>query len=383
METGVSERASHRQTGSGHWLTAWFREIFRGHPAANRALELDAIRGLAIALAVGSHLAQPTGNVLFDLIQMPGARWGGIGVDIFFVLSGFLIGGMIIREIDLTGGFAIRRFLVRRAFRLWPVLYLFVIAHMLFKSEPILSYAPQIFFHMQNYFRTPLNHLWSLAVEEQFYLMAATLLPFIAARQVSTRSLLMALGGLAVASMVLRTVAWYHNVDPISLQWQTQYRIDVLLVGIMLGVIRFRHLDVYRRIQGARWPWLVVALACMVGLDRVSQMANQINLTGRPLALMLGVALILAADGWRAKGAALWVLRPLAFLGLYSYSIYIWHPGIGRAVIAHVAAATGSLPVGIVSGYVLVVALSYVITRTVERPMMALRDRLFPSVVHG
>lgn len=383
MNAALAKDARSAAGGPGGWILAWLKAIFFNRPSANRAIELDAIRGFAIVLAVGSHLNRPTGNRWFDLIQTPGERWGGIGVDIFFVLSGFLIGGLIIREIDQTGGFAIRRFLVRRAFRLWPVLYLFVIAHMIFKPDPVLSYAPQIFFHVQNYFRTPLYHLWSLAVEEQFYLLAATLLPFVARRQFSTGPLLMGLGALALASALLRTVAWYHHVDGVSLQWQTQYRADVLLAGIMLGVIRFRHIDVYRRIQGARWPWLILGLACMWGLDVVAQTPDQMNLTGRPLALMLGVALILGLDGWKARGPVLWLMRPLAFMGLYSYSIYIWHPGIGRALITRVADKTGSLPLGILAGYLLVVALSFVITRVVERPMMALRDRLFPSTLHG
>lgn len=360
------------------------RESFSQNAGSKRAVELDAIRGLAIMLAVGSHLNRPSGNALLDWIQTPAMRWGAIGVDIFFVLSGFLIGGMIIREIDTTGGFNIKKFLTRRAFRLWPVLYLFVVAHMLFKrSDPYSDYVPQIFFHVQNYFRTPINHLWSLAVEEQFYLLAALLLPLIARLQINTRPMLMWLAGLAAFSSLLRTVAWYYGVDAVSLQWQTQYRIDVLLVGIILAVLKFRRHDLYIRLQGRHWPYLLVALACCFGLNEVSFHPTYVNVYGRWLGMGLGASLILGLDGVQLPRPALWIARPLAFLGIYSYSIYIWHPGIGRSLISWAAAKSGSLPLGILIGNALVVALGVAITRSVERPMMALRDRLFPSNVHS
>src|SRR4051794_31012236 len=83
-------------------------------PARTRRLDLDVVRGAAILLALGWHFSGPTGNVVLDALQWPGQHIGWAGVDLFFVLSGFLMGRLVLGEHRRTGTFDGRRFTVRR-----------------------------------------------------------------------------------------------------------------------------------------------------------------------------------------------------------------------------------------------------------------------------
>src|SRR3954451_13338954 len=84
---------------------------------------LDVVRGLAIVLGLGWHFSRhPSGNAVLDALQWPGRTFGWAGVDLFFVLSGFLVGQLVFKEHKRTGGFAGRRSMWRRALKLWPVL---------------------------------------------------------------------------------------------------------------------------------------------------------------------------------------------------------------------------------------------------------------------
>src|SRR3954447_8053125 len=135
----------------------------RGHrtavtspPPRTRRLDLDVVRGAAIVLALGWHFSGPTGNVVLDALQWPGKHIGWAGVDLFFVLSGFLMGRLVLGEHRRTGTFDGRRFSLRRILKLWPVLYLFLALHALFGAEPLGSYLWQNALHLQNYAGTSL-----------------------------------------------------------------------------------------------------------------------------------------------------------------------------------------------------------------------------------
>src|ERR687885_2717102 len=98
---------------------------FRGHrtaagdgPGRTRRLDLDVVRGAAILLALGWHFSGPSGNVVLDALQWPGEHIGWAGVDLFFVLSGFLIGRLVLGEYRRTGTFDGRRFSPRRILKL-------------------------------------------------------------------------------------------------------------------------------------------------------------------------------------------------------------------------------------------------------------------------
>src|SRR5215212_9989778 len=107
-------------------------------PAENRTregrrLDLDVVRGLAIVLALGWHFSgERSGNPVLDALTAPGRSFGWAGVDLFFVLSGFLLGRLVLTEQARTGRFDGWRFTIRRVLKLWPVLYVFLALEVLF-----------------------------------------------------------------------------------------------------------------------------------------------------------------------------------------------------------------------------------------------------------
>src|SRR4051794_35327684 len=167
---------------------------------SDRRLDLDVVRGVAILLAIGWHFNKGlSGNGVLDALQWPGRTFGWAGVDLFFVLSGFLVGQLVFKEHQRTGRFDGWRFTVRRALKLWPVLYVFLAVQVI-SGAPLDSFLWQTALHVQNYAGTSFKHLWSLAVEEHFYLVLAVLFPLAARRRLSPRVLFGVLGGILVAA---------------------------------------------------------------------------------------------------------------------------------------------------------------------------------------
>lgn len=149
-----------------------------------RNKDLDIVRGIAVLLAVGWHInGAKSGDIILDALTWPGRTFGWAGVDLFFVLSGFLVGRLILRECLNTGSFDWPRFFVRRALKLWPTLYAFLFL-MLFSGVAASDFLWQIGLHVQSYIHTSVaTHLWSLAVEEHFYLIIGAFIYFISRKK--------------------------------------------------------------------------------------------------------------------------------------------------------------------------------------------------------
>lgn len=136
---------------------------------------LDALRSLAILLVISGHLAEQytraTGAVSFA--RFPLFYFGWTGVDLFFVLSGFLIGRQLWKELRDTGRIRVGRFLLRRGFRIWPLYFSFLLFLVLFLGKASAgpsAIVPDLFF-VSNYFTGQVSGGWSLSTEEQFYLI--------------------------------------------------------------------------------------------------------------------------------------------------------------------------------------------------------------------
>jgi peptidoglycan/LPS O-acetylase OafA/YrhL len=333
-----------------------------------RVAALDALRGVAILSVLLFHFYKPTGHAALDLIAKPFATAGWAGVDVFFVLSGYLVGGIILRETAATGTLDWRRFFFRRALRLWPVLYIYLFALLLMGYDWHALWPA--FLQVQNFADGTPSHLWSLAVEEHFYLAAAAVLPW--AVRLSPKRTLVALVGLIVATAILRIGALIYGVSPLHAQWQTQFRIDALAVGVLLAALQHFHPALFVRIAGARRGLLIVALGAFAilasGLPPVLQWGP-----GLIAAWLMGASLVLLAVG--REQAPNPIVSSLARLGLIAYPLYIWHASIGQAAetIARqvgITDQTGVLALQIAAA--MVVAL--MIHRLVEAPFLALRN---------
>ena len=154
---------------------------------ASRVIQLDVLRGIAILLVLGAHsvLTPADGGHLRNPIML-WFRFGWTGVDLFFVLSGFLVGGLLMQEFRQSGRIGVLRFLIRRGFKIWPsyYAYLAITALVLYpltgRAIPSWQLMWPGLIHLQNYLGTPFGHTWSLGVEEHFYLFLPPLVVAVA-----------------------------------------------------------------------------------------------------------------------------------------------------------------------------------------------------------
>ena len=348
-----------------------------------RRLDLDVVRGLAIVLALGWHFSgEPSGNLVVDALTWPGSQFGWAGVDLFFVLSGFLLGNLVLTEQVRTGRFDGGRFTARRLLKLWPVLYVFLAVQALTGPELWASYLWQNALHLQNYAGTSLAHLWSLAVEEHFYLALAILFPLFARRRGSPRLLAGILVGILVAALALRIWGATQGVSDVRLQWRTHFRVDSLAAGVLLALVHVHWPESFERLRRRRGVLAGVLVAGTAELAVVGKHGAVGSTVGFTVAYLTAAALLLLVYRARWVTKARWVSVPMAFLGRYSYGIYIWHV-LAAATAVHLLQLDAASPAGQAVRYGVAIAIGVLATVAVEKPVLRLRDRLLPATDHA
>jgi peptidoglycan/LPS O-acetylase OafA/YrhL len=344
-----------------------------------REIELDFIRGVAILMVLLFHYR--THNLLIPspiLNRIEGFGW--TGVDVFFVLSGFLVGGLLMKEWQRTGSVDSARFLKRRAFKIWPGYYAFLLVATVIHVRPLASFFWQNFFNLQNYLPSSLSHTWSLAVEEQFYLSLAALLALWTARHWRPKALLITCLTLALAIEALRAILCLHH-QPVY--FYTHTRLDGLLLGVALAALHTFWPHRFRRLQQQHAVLLTIVA---IGLWRL-----YVDRDAYPEPDALTSPFLITFVDYAAAALLLLLYRPkpthsslyrlTARIGIYSYGIYLWHVSVERPVnwavdhVPHSLAATTStlLP------YALAIPLGIAATKLIEFPFLRLRQRLVPS----
>ncbi|MCW2626115.1 acyltransferase family protein [Mycobacterium sp.] len=319
----------------------------RRHGARSKGIPaLDGIRAVAVALVLAEH-----GGI-------PGVSGGFLGVDVFFVLSGFLITSLLLDERRRTGRIALAGFWIRRARRLLPALIVMVLAvvaaRALFPPEATATLrdnAVAAFFWVANwafvaqrtdYFSegtppSPLQHTWSLGVEEQYYLLWPLLLiavvALIGARARWAVFALAAAGavGSAAAAILMASDAGVNRV-----YFGTDTRAQALLVGAAAAALLVRDWSVLTAggtLIRTRWRRWVAGGLSVLGLAMLAALAHFATGSARDfragLLLAVAVAAVLVVapvaldqGGFVARALA---LRPLVWLGAISYGVYLWH----------------------------------------------------------
>jgi peptidoglycan/LPS O-acetylase OafA/YrhL len=305
----------------------------------NHAPGLDGVRALAVLTVIGFHQGAS------------GLRGGFLGVDIFFVLSGFLITDLLIARYDRTGRLHLADFWTRRARRLLPALavMLVVVTAAAAVIEPVQEASLRLallaaatytsnwyqILHHVSYFAAisqagappPFDHLWSLAIEEQFYLVWPLIVWFVIVRLDARRvRVTCALTGAAVSALVM-AIHYTPGGDPSAVYYGTGTHASALLIGAALALAwPLRRLAAIpaahaRRLDMAGIAGLVV-LAWAVG--HFSGSDPVVYPVGLLLAALAAAGLVAAAAG-HGVIAALTSIRPLRWVGVRSYGIYLWH----------------------------------------------------------
>lgn len=348
-----------------------------------RLIELDFARGVAILLALGWHFHIETGLFWLDALQAPGTVIGWAGVDLFFVLSGFLIGGLIFGEVIRTGKFDVYRFLVRRAFKIWPVLYVYIVLLLVTGRYAPMEIVPQTLFHVQNYWLTPLSHLWSLAVEEHFYIMFALLGAFFSVRKMRTIQVPALLIGIMILALCTRIAGAASGIGEEALQTQTHFRLDSLACGVLLAYVRFFKPELFASLSKRKILWAVTVALGVAFLVLARHLTPTIGFTvayvaGAAFLLLLIESKIILARGW-------WV-RFMAWIGIYSYAMYVFQFVLYRALEkVWEKVGLGAVPptVELLMKYGGAVVAAVIVTKLIEQPGLKLRNRLFPAHAGG
>ena len=372
-------------------------------PAGARVVQLDVLRALAIVLVLFRHAIVPWSQSGMLMRPMEFLyRLGWTGVDLFFVLSGFLIGGLLFKEIRTTGRLDVRRFLIRRIFKIWPG-YFALVAFVFFqlalsRGGSFASAFDAIkwnLLHLQNYGHTPIGITWSLAVEEHFYLALPLVLILVTAgwRNVHTIPAIPILALLLIVACNVMRVAfnWNRPFDLYTHQYATHLRIDGLFFGVMLAYVHHFHPHTLARV--ARHPLLLLAiglaLVCPIGFYEVG-LYRWVWTIGYTM-LYVGYGCILVACVYAPRNHALGKLLStrvavgIAAVGIFSYSIYLWQFSLGLEplvwwLLPHLPHKPVSLfwLLAMTSYFVAAIGAGIIMAKLIELPALALRDRLFP-----
>jgi peptidoglycan/LPS O-acetylase OafA/YrhL len=356
---------------------------------------LDTLRALAVSLVVLHHY------VLF-VSRRPTFGWvgeiGWAGVDLFFALSGYLIGNQIFKAMRSGDGFSLRNFYARRFLRtlpnFWVVLALYALWPAFRGDAPLLALWKYLSF-TQNYHLEPgtaFSHAWSLSIEEQFYMVLPAVALAAGALRRSIGWAWLAIGLAFAAGMLTRAHLWLDVVEG-ERYWSHHYykyiyystfcRFDELLAGVALALLKNYHARAWLRVTayGNRVLALGVAVTGLAfWLFLGDHYGFAMTVFGYPL-LALGFSLLIVAAlsggsllrGVRVPGAGR--------LALWSYAIYLTHKQV-CIMAAGPLRALGhgpDSPIAIAAMLALSLLAGWLLYRLVETPFMALRARWVPS----
>jgi len=357
-------------------------------PSRRYVTELDTLRAGAVLAVLATHA------------DLPFSGGGVLGVDVFFVLSGFLITELLLRESAATGRISWKNFYLRRGLRLLPALLAAAAGTLLMVlltarsldashfaeigatppadglvSNTFQEIAAALFYvadfggslGIEDVF---FGHTWSLSVEEQFYAFLPPIIAFMAIRPSSRRLFQL----LVAFTMLLAVIRILGFAGPVSI---FQLRFDQLLVGVSARLL----LDQATRYRiGRLWP---AALTVLVVLMMVGIQTSQ-TLAGRATYSIAGLcAAILVYACWTDElglGRRLFSIPAVTYLGRISYGVYLYHLPIFRRVAMEDFAMPSAAVVGLKFGLTAIVAmLSFAL---IERPALRLKERIGKRSLH-
>lgn len=369
---------------------------------------LDGLRGIAILLVIAFHGMLMSPANLLDQVVASAASMGWIGVDLFFVISGFLITTILLESKGGRGYFG--SFYARRALRVLPLYYVALAVYFFVflpgrmnemagnyyryhELEIINNLQPWLWLHGFNMWVTGhggfprishLNHFWSLAIEEQFYLVWPVLVLALSRRQFRSLCLAMLCGTLG-----LRLLLTAQDNSPISLMMSTATRIDGLIIGALVALAATQRGGVRAIASPARKTLAVSAALLAVIVLAAGGFSPEKSVMVRTFGLTVVTVFFgsVVAIGAGLEAQSRWGRRlthpALVSLGRYSYAIYVthmifyfammelgFHPGLIKPVLG------SALPAQLVFHAVMIAgsyAMAWVSWRLIERHFIALK----------
>jgi len=381
-----------------HIIGKSLNELF--HRPTGQIPALDALRTFAVFSVIAAHsgveMNKYLGGIETWVYKLPFVRGGWMGVDLFFVLSGYFIGKQLWRELDRTGTVDLKRFILRRGFRIWPLYFFFFIfsGFILRNAQFPFGQGWSDILFLTNY----LNHgvvlgSWSLCTEEQFYIAAPLLLVIgtsfsVSLAKSSSRRILV---GLLFLMPVVRAITWWimtgslhHNPANSELWTQVLYtpfhtHSDGLIMGMLLSNLDVA--GVFRKgLKDSRFAMWSVPLAVLICIILKKLQSELFDFTG--LALVFGAVvwfLLTNKKNWLSflNGTLFYTLSRL------SYGMYLNHGYMNDWVVKTVPSLcplwTSPALKEIVAICLLMILSATVSVTTfcaVEYPFLQLRERI-------
>lgn len=352
---------------------------------------LDALRTFAVLLVVCGHFVERGRRVFASaspfVLDSPIVQYGWAGVDLFFVLSGFLIGRQLWSEFDRTGSVDGVRFVLRRGFRIWPLYFVFVLV------SPALTdtwkYRWTDWFFLSNYFGGRVEGGWSLSTEEQFYILMPLAIVLLA-RRVRLRGWLLLLTTLLVAVVAARYAASREllaagaRLEDVrqAMYFPFHLHADGLFIGLLVALVSVvRPAWVFATSTSQMWrTWGAVGGAVLTGVALRSVDAAVFSYLS--LGLIFGGAMTaLLAD--HARVFRVLYARPFFVFSKLSFGMYLNHfailrwiqPSLSDGIASVIGSGTSGFLVAMVAAIVCSLVVSCAMFLLVERPFLRLRDR--------
>ncbi len=294
-------------------------------PPGNAPL-LDVLRTAAILLVFSTHFSGEFHGSA-SILALPFVYYGWTGVDLFFVLSGYLIGSQLWKELKTSGQIRIGRFLLRRGLRIWPLYYsvvLFLIAEVVFTGRPAGGLLADATF-LSNYLHCQVGGGWSLSTEEQFYIVAPVCM-FLLSRVVELRRLWIAPAAalaftIGCRFLVIRSSHLDFRALQQSLYFPIHTHADGLAIGLLLAFVTTLYPEFFRSTRR-----LMLSMGVMTAVAVGLYAANRILFSYTSLGLIFGALTCLGISSIVLPRFVSW--RGFFVMSRLSYGTYLNHFGL-------------------------------------------------------
>jgi peptidoglycan/LPS O-acetylase OafA/YrhL len=342
----------------------------------SRIPSLDGFRAISILLVVVSHLILTKGFpfplTIDDKVHI--GYLGTLGVRIFFVISGFLITSLLVKELDETQRIDLPRFYFRRSMRIFIPYYFFILVLLILQAWKLINLDPLDYLHgftyTINYFPERswiIGHAWSLSVEEQFYLLWPGVIFLIGKK----RSIWFVLGAIAIVPLIR---LGYYYLQPELVKYELGYRFettaDALATGCLLSLLytHIRKNRIYQWVISSRLFFLVPLVVLYAadmhpGFKRYLLFSIPVQNFGIALCISWGITQYSGIVGRLLNSKA------LVFLGVRSYSLYLWQQ---LFLNPHSEWVIARFPLNIILAF----ACAFIAYFLIEQPSLRLRSRM-------
>lgn len=352
-----------------------------------RDKRLDVLRSIAVLLVMLLHA---------QISSVFRAGWAG--VDLFFVLSGFLISGLLFSEYKARGAISFQRFFIRRGFKIYPSFYLFLLvtavaSRLVFRRfPPAAATLLNVLFVMNYTSKNAWDHLWSLGVEEHFYIFLPLLLMILIRISPNAQDPFHRLPWvafvIALACPAFRAISVLIGTPNYHWAYAASHeRIDSLFFGVLLGYASHFHALRLRDFLASRMNKEAIAFFCVLALAApyITPRDSPWFAVGGYSLLYLGFGSVLMLTLHVHNAVPVRLVRPvsaigsvLAYIGKHSYSIYLWHGPVGAWLPGLMRRATG-VELNRTTVYLIgSIAVGILMSVMLEYPMLRIRDRFFP-----